>query len=103
MPDGSVITVNKNSTLSYPSEFKGKTREVALNGEAFFKVTPNKEKPFIIHVNDVTVRVVGTSFNIRSEKGKTEVIVETGIVQVTKNKRTVSLLPKRKDSHAMEG
>jgi len=96
LPDGSVITVNKNSSLSYPSKFNGDTREVALNGEAFFKVTPNKEKPFIIHVNDVTVRVVGTSFNIKSEKGKTEVIVETGIVQVTKNKHTIRLLPKEK-------
>ena len=96
LPDGSVITVNKNSRLSYPSRFKGDTREVTLKGEAFFNVTPNKEKPFIIHVNDVTVRVVGTSFNIKSEGGKTEVIVETGIVQVTKNKQFVRLLPKEK-------
>ena len=96
LPDGSVITVNKNSKVSYPSTFKGNSREVALNGEAFFKVTPNKDKPFIIHVNDVTVRVVGTSFNIKSENGKTEVIVETGIVQVIKNTHTIRLLPKEK-------
>lgn len=96
LPDGSVITVNKHSTLSYPSTFDGNTREVALNGEAFFKVAPNKAKPFIIHVNDVVVQVVGTSFNIKSEKGKTEVIVETGIVKVTKNKHTLNLLPKEK-------
>lgn len=96
LPDGSVITVNKNSTLSYPSKFSGNTRAVALNGEAFFNITPDKTKPFIIHVNDVTVRVVGTSFNIKSEGGKTEVIVETGIVQVTKKNRTVQLLPKQK-------
>lgn len=96
LPDGSVITVNKNSKLSYPSAFKGNSRKVALNGEAFFKVTPNKEKPFIIHVNDVTVRVVGTSFNIKSINGKTEVIVETGIVQVIKNKHIIRLLPKEK-------
>lgn len=96
LPDGSVITVNKKSTLSYPSLFEGSTREVVLNGEAFFKVTPDKQQPFIIHVNDVIVRVVGTSFNIKSEKGKTEVIVEAGIVQVTKSNRTVKLLPKEK-------
>jgi transmembrane sensor len=96
LPDGTVITVNKHSTISYPSSFKGNTREVVLNGEAFFKVTPNKEKPFIIHVNDVTVRVVGTSFNIKSENGNTEVIVETGIVQVIKNKHAVRLVPKEK-------
>jgi ferric-dicitrate binding protein FerR (iron transport regulator) len=96
LPDGSVITVNKNSQLSYPSKFNGDTREVALNGEAFFSITPNKKKPFIIHVNDITVRVVGTSFNIKSINGKTEVIVETGIVQVIRNKQTVQLLAKEK-------
>ena len=59
-------------------------------------MTPNKEKPFIIHVNDVTIRVVGTSFNVSSINGVTEVIVETGIVQVTRDNNTVELKPKEK-------
>lgn len=96
LPDASVIVLNKNSRLSYPSRFKKDKRYVSLQGEAFFHVTPNKESPFIISVNDVTVRVVGTSFNIRSVYGKTEVIVETGIVQVTKNGKTIELRPKEK-------
>jgi transmembrane sensor len=96
LPDGSIVTLNKNSQLDYPSRFKGETRTISLKGEAFFNVTPNKEKPFIIHVNDVTVRVVGTSFNVKSVNGITEVIVETGIVQVTRNNKTVELLPKEK-------
>lgn len=96
LPDGSAITVNRNSTLTYPSRFSGKAREVTLRGEAFFKVTPDRSRPFIIHVNDVTVRVVGTSFNIKSNNGKTEVIVETGIVQVTRNRQSIRLLPKQK-------
>lgn len=91
LPDGSVATLNKHSELSYSETFKGKTRQVKLKGEAFFNVQPNKEKPFIIDVNDVQVRVVGTSFNVRSNNGKTEVIVETGIVQVTKENRTIEL------------
>ena len=91
LPDGSVITLNKRSAVSYPSEFKGKTRTVALKGEAFFNITPDKKKPFIISVNDVKVTVVGTSFNIKSENGNTEVVVETGIVQVTKQGKTVEL------------
>jgi ferric-dicitrate binding protein FerR (iron transport regulator) len=91
LPDGSVATLNKNTVLSYPSAFKGDERKVKLKGEAFFDIKPNREKPFIIDVNDVRVKVVGTSFNIKSYNGATEIIVETGIVQVTKNNKTVEL------------
>jgi ferric-dicitrate binding protein FerR (iron transport regulator) len=91
LPDGSVVTVNKGSSISYPSKFKGETRKVSLKGEAFFNVTPNKKKPFIISVNDVQITVVGTSFNVKTINGKTEVVVETGIVKVTRAGKTVEL------------
>ncbi len=91
LPDGSVATLNKHSVLSYPSAFKGKTRKVKLKGEAFFNVKADRDKPFIIDVNDLQVKVVGTSFNIRTDNGLTEVIVESGIVQVTKDNKTVEL------------
>lgn len=91
LPDGSVATLNKNSSLSYPSAFKGHQRKVTLKGEAFFSVTPDKKKPFIIEVNDVEIKVVGTSFNVRSNGENTEVIVETGVVQVTRNGQMVEL------------
>ncbi|MGN8068106.1 FecR domain-containing protein [Mucilaginibacter sp. 22184] len=93
LPDGSVITLNTRSTIVYPGRFTGNIRPVSLQGEAFFKVSPDKTKPFIIKVNDVTVRVVGTSFNIKSRNGKTEVIVETGIVQVSKKQNSIDLNP----------
>ena len=96
LSDGSVVMLNKNSVITYPSKFKEDTRTIALKGEAFFEVTPNKEKPFVVQVNDVTIKVVGTSFNVRSEGGETEVIVETGIVQVTRAGKTVELRPKEK-------
>ena len=92
LPDGSVITLNKRSTITYPSKFKGDTRAIALKGEAFFNVAPDKKKPFIISVNDVQVTVVGTSFNIKSENGSTEIVVESGIVQVTRSGKTVELV-----------
>lgn len=91
LPDGTTVTLNKNSSLSYASKFKGKTRPVTLKGEAFFNVSPNKTKPFIITINDVTVQVVGTSFNVKNKNGKTTVDVETGIVKVSKNKDQVEL------------
>lgn len=91
LPDGTRVTLNKNSSLSYTSRFKGNTRPVILKGEAFFYVSPDKTKPFIITINDVTVQVVGTSFNVKNKNGKTTVDVETGIVKVSKNKDQVEL------------
>jgi ferric-dicitrate binding protein FerR (iron transport regulator) len=91
LPDGSVVTVNKGSSISYPSVFKEKIRPVKLKGEAFFNVAPDKKKPFIISVNDVQITVVGTSFNVKSTNGNTEVIVESGIVRVAKAGRTIEL------------
>ena len=91
LPDGSIAILNKSSSLSYPSRFKDDKRAVTLKGEAFFHVKPDKTKPFIISVNDLEVTVVGTSFNIRSENGHTSVIVETGVVRVTRNGKTIEL------------
>jgi len=91
LPDRSVVTVNKGSSISYLSKFKGETRQVSLKGEAFFNVTPNKKKPFIISVNDVQITVVGTSFNVKTVNGNTDVVVETGIVKVTRAGKTVEL------------
>jgi transmembrane sensor len=94
LPDGSVITLNRHSLLTYPEKFSGDTREVKLSrGEAFFDIAHDKNKPFLIRVNDIMVRVVGTSFNIRNTKSETEVIVETGIVQVTRQKEVIRLNP----------
>jgi transmembrane sensor len=91
LPDGSVITLNKNTRLDYPAAFTGHTRNVQLNGEAFFNVKHDPDKPFVIKVNDVSITVLGTSFNVNSRDGKTEVIVETGMVSVQKNDEKVTL------------
>jgi transmembrane sensor len=96
LSDGSVITLNKQSSIAYQKQFNGTSREVALTGEAFFNVAPDKSKPFIIKVNDVLVKVVGTSFNIRSHRGQTEVIVETGVVEVTRLQKKLVLRAKEK-------
>ncbi len=96
LPDGSVVTLNKYSSLSFPEEFAGNKRTVRLTGEGFFNVVPDKSKPFIISVNDLTVKVVGTSFNVKENTKTTEVIVETGIVEVARNEQTLRLKPKEK-------
>ena len=96
LPDGSLVTLNKHSSLSYPEDFGSNTREVTLEGEAFFNVTPDRSKPFVIKANEASVRVVGTSFNVSSTDERTEVVVETGIVEVLKKEHSVKLNPDEK-------
>jgi transmembrane sensor len=92
LPDGSTITINKNSSVTWPQQFTGKQRNVQLTGEGFFSVTPDKQKPFIVQAgNNIIIEVLGTSFNIKSRDDSTEVIVETGHVQVSWNLEKVSL------------
>src|SRR5690606_36937232 len=81
--DGSMIFLNRNTELQYPNQFAKDKRIINLiGGEAFFKVSPDKSKPFIVNIRDVRVTVIGTSFNIRVNENKTELIVESGIVEV---------------------
>lgn len=96
LPDGTTITQNKNSALNYPATFAGRTRNIELTGEAFFNVKHDPGKPFIIKVNDVLITVLGTSFNVKSTGKITEVIVETGVVSVTRKQQTVTLYPGEK-------
>ncbi|PTT00542.1 hypothetical protein DBR11_09660 [Pedobacter sp. HMWF019] len=94
LADGSVVTLNKNSLLDYPEKFKGNKRVVKLaRGEAFFKVSPDKNKPFLIDANLLIIRVVGTSFNVKLIDKNTEVIVETGKVEVSAAGKSWRLLP----------
>ena len=69
--------MNADSKIQYPRKFTGSTREVYLSGEAFFEVVKNPHKPFIIHLSNGTVRVLGTSFNIRAYDN--EKIIETSV------------------------
>ncbi|HCR92193.1 MAG TPA: hypothetical protein DIW50_17440 [Prolixibacteraceae bacterium] len=66
LPDGTSVVLNSGSKLIYPKEFKGKIRNVELYGEAFFEVSPDKKKPFIVKTYDISVRVLGTAFNLEA-------------------------------------
>lgn len=88
LPDGSKVSLNSDTHLQYPEQFGEQTREVTIEGEAFFEVTPNPQKPFIIHAGKAQIKVLGTSFNVRaySDARLMEVIVKTGKVQVLTQK-----------------
>lgn len=64
LPDGTSVTLNHYSTLTYPERFKSDNREVELNGEAYFEVSKDKKHPFIVQTEAVDVRVLGTQFNV---------------------------------------
>lgn len=91
LPDGTVVTLNKNSRLQYPSRFVDSVRQVQLEGEAFFEVHRDSAHPFLIRTDEVEVRVLGTSFNLRHRNGETKVVVETGLVQVSHRSKQVKL------------
>jgi transmembrane sensor len=84
LPDGSVITMNSNSSVAYTSQFNTANREVTLNGECYFNVVHNPSQPFIITIDELKVQVVGTSFNIRKvpANNSIEVQVQSGIVKM---------------------
>lgn len=86
LTDGTTIYLAQNSTLTYPKRFAGKSRRVTLNGEAFFEVAKNAKKPFIIDTKAASVKVLGTSFNIKSTDAKNfELNVVEGKVGVNLN------------------
>lgn len=91
LPDGTVVTLNRQSRLEYPAGFVDKTREVYLYGEAFFEVQHDPSRPFLVHTGNITTRVLGTSFNIKAygDENDIAVAVSTGKVQVQKKDKTV--------------
>jgi len=89
LPDGSKITLSKNSKISYPEQFAQlEKREVFLRGEAFFEVTRNPQKPFFVFADGLVTKVLGTKFKVRSYELDKDVIVEvaSGKVSVFANK-----------------
>lgn len=84
LSDGSKIWVNSKSQFQYPAEFSKKERKVKLEGEAFFDIAKNPEKPFIIETGTMQIEVLGTSFNVRNyaDEDLVEVTVRSGKVKV---------------------
>lgn len=84
LPDGTEVRMGPNSRLTYPADFKGKTRDVNLIGQAFFSVAKDKEKPFTVHTNNMDVTALGTSFEVFNYEyeNRIEAILLEGKVRV---------------------
>jgi ferric-dicitrate binding protein FerR (iron transport regulator) len=94
LSDGSEIWMNAQTTLSFPFYFSDSVREVTIHGEAYCKIAKNKESPFILHLPESTVTVLGTEFNVNTYlPDKTVVSLMEGKVNFTGGSSTQSLEP----------
>lgn len=101
LPDGTKVVLNAGSTFTYPGVFDKNTRDVSLSGEAFFEVAHNAKKPFLVHTDKLTVKVLGTVFNVKAyhDDKTTETTLLKGKVQVELNnkpEKNIILLPNEK-------
>lgn len=106
LPDGSVVRLNQGSQLTYPSLFASDKRTVKLEGEAFFDVVRNENAPFFVETQDMTIKVLGTSFSVKSDKKNTlaETVLVSGKVEIRFNNENtpVLLYPNQKISYQRE-
>jgi len=95
LPDGTHIWLNSASTISYQTNFDGKTRNVTLSGEAYFEVAKNKAQPFIVTVNDLKVQVLGTHFDIMAyaDEPSINTTLLEGSVKVSRGKLNQVIAP----------
>jgi transmembrane sensor len=79
LPDGSNVWLNSSSSIRYPTAFAGKERKVQVTGEAYFEIAHDASKPFLVSVNDMDIRVLGTHFNVNAYND--EAAVKTTLLQ----------------------
>lgn len=87
LADGTQIWLNAGTTIKYDPSLKGNFREVKLDGEAYFKVSKNKHKPFVVTTKYAQIKVLGTIFNLKAYSGdkKVETTLEEGSVEFSMN------------------
>lgn len=87
LEDGTKVWLNANTTLTFPNQFSGQTREVSINGEGYFDVVSNKLKPFIVKTDKYNIKVWGTKFNVMAYSGneKFETALFEGSVEILKS------------------
>ncbi len=95
LADGSTVWLNAESTIKYPEDFSGSTREVYVDGEAYFEVKRDETKPFMVHTGELVTKVLGTSFNVMAYPDNDEIAValDEGKVAVYSDSNLVELLP----------
>ncbi|SFE34198.1 FecR family protein [Chitinophaga sp. CF118] len=95
LPDGTIVWLNSASSITFPTAFTGKTRQVQLKGEAYFEVATNAQQPFMVKVNKMEVQVLGTSFNLMAyaDEQAIKTTLVDGAVKVKQENKDVVLKP----------
>ena len=94
LPDGTEVWVNAGTTIKYPNEFRGEERLVHLDGEAYFSVIKDESRPFIVRSKALSVKVLGTKFNVKAYSGdiKATATLTSGKVEVTTDTKVSKIL-----------
>lgn len=106
--DGTHVWLNAGSRISYPSRFGLSERRVRLDGEAYFEVSHNPQRPFLVEVGDATVRVLGTSFDVKAYAADptVDVVLLDGSVEFSHGKASYRLSPSQRlvfDKRSLRG
>lgn len=105
LSDRTKVWLNAASSIHFPNEFTGKTRKVQVTGEAYFEVTDDPDKPFQVIVNNITVQVLGTHFNVMAYQNEpvAKVTLIQGAVKVKEGNKDVLLQPGEQAQISSEG
>ena len=95
LADGTIIWINAGSKVRFPNRFSGISRDIWLDGEAYFEVARDKEKPFLVHTSDLDVKVYGTKFNLKAYKE--EDIIEATLIEGLVSLETRNILNNKKE------
>lgn len=93
LPDGSAVTLNKNSTLTYQSNFGKRRRDVRLSGEGFFDVTKDATRPFSVEITGTRTEVLGTRFNVKEQNNRIITSLVEGSVRFSSQNCNTLLSP----------
>lgn len=101
LSDGTVVWINAGSKISYPTRFSAAKRELTLEGEAFFEVSHNAKRPFVVHVKGLDIRVLGTAFNVNSFGPVVHTALVKGKVNLEAGSRFIPLMQGEMGSYAV--
>jgi ferric-dicitrate binding protein FerR (iron transport regulator) len=94
LSDGSTVWLNENSQIQFPEKFSDSIRRITLKGEAYFKISKNKSKPFVVECDKAEIRVLGTEFNLRSADSETKITVslDEGRVEISNKDKSEKIV-----------
>ncbi|MDR0749907.1 MAG: FecR domain-containing protein [Tannerellaceae bacterium] len=95
LTEGTMVAINSDSKITYPDDYNRKNRFLRLEGEAYFDVKHDPEKPFIVECEDIQIRVLGTSFGIKAydDEKHIAIVLNTGKIQLTTPVEKIEMAP----------